>query len=104
MKYLGFLTAGVIAATAAWIFFSSLQARRWSSFAKSALLCVLSLIALLAMSVIGVLMLQTGHFGMARGWAPFAENYLWGMVIMPLGVLFVSLLAFTVLPDAGPRS
>ena len=103
MKYAGFVTTMVLSGLASWLYFNELRTKSWNRICKSAVLALLCLMALLISAVIGVLIIQTGSFGMARGWSSFANAYLWGVFLMPLGIFFVCLAALYLLPYSGKR-
>lgn len=65
-----------------------------------ALFCFASLSG---MAVAGAIALASGAFGMARGWASFAEGYLWGSLFASILALPLAFAIFA-LPSIQDRS
>ena len=103
MKYAGFVTTILLSGLASWLYFNELRTKPWSRVLKSAVLALLCLMVLLLSAVISVVIIQTGKFGIVRGWLSFADSYLWGVFLMPLGIFFVCLAALYLLPDSDKR-
>ena len=91
---MGSFVSLVVTVCTVWLFYAGVRTKPWRSVLKAALLTFLSCVALLVAAALGLLVIQTGSLGMARAWASFGESYLWGMLLMPVGVFCVSLAAF----------
>ena len=87
----GFVTSLVVSGLAARLCFTKLRAKTWSVFLKSLAVAACCFVSLLVFAIVGIFVVRTGILGMARGWASFADAYVWGVISLPPLAFFMSL-------------
>ena len=92
----GFTFALLITGLIGYFCFGKLKEKNQHVISKSVAVSFFCLVSLLIFAIIGVLVSGTGIFGMARGWASFADGYIWGVFSLPILAFFASLGCFSV--------
>ena len=90
----GFIAALIVAGLGGYLSFIKLRAKTWSVFSVSITVALCFFVSLLIFAIIGILVVNTGTFGMARGWASFADAYVWGVFSLPFLAFILSLAGF----------
>lgn len=90
----GFMTALVVAGLSSYLCIAKLRVKTWNLFLMSLAVALCCFISLLIFALIGILVVDTGILGMARGWAYFAAAYAGGVLSLPVLAFLLSLGAF----------
>lgn len=90
----GFITALIVAGLGGYLSFIKLRAKQWSVFSVSIAVALCCFVSLLIFAIIGILVVSTRPFGMARGWASYADAYAWGIFSLPFLAFILSLAGF----------
>ncbi len=90
----GLIAALIVAGSGGYLSFVKLRAKTWSAFSVSIAVALCCFVSLLIVAIIGILVVSTGTLGMARGWASFADAYVWGVFSLPFLAFILSLAGF----------
>ncbi|MES2365263.1 MAG: hypothetical protein V4563_05180 [Pseudomonadota bacterium] len=91
----GFIAALVVAGLSGYLCFAKVRVKTWNVFALSLAVASCCFVILLICAIIGILVVSTGIFGMARSWAFFGDAYVWGVFSLPFLAFFLSLGVFS---------